>query len=422
MQKSKFRRRDFIKRSAAVMAGFTIVPRYVLGGEGYTAPSDQLTKGIIGVGGMGMGHFDYEDTRLLAVCDVDKNHLQKAVAAAGGNISGYGDFRELLARPDIDIVHIATPPHWHGIMSKMAAEAGKDIWCEKPMTRTIGEGIKVVEAVRKHGRMFRLNTWFRFKDHFYGLGTTVKPLKKIVYSGVLGWPLKVTVSGITGYDWKFFWSGLYNLKPEPVPPELDYDFWLGPAPWKPYNPERVHAKFRGYWDYDGGGLGDMGQHYLDPVQYLLGKDDTSPVSVEIDAPQQHYDAVGSWRRITYTYADGCKIILDGENRDKDAAYIEGPHGKIFRGFKSDIPGFEKLLNTLPEPEPQVITFTDSVKTRKKFALNEENGHRSCTIVNMGIVAVRLGRNLKFDPVKQQFIDDEGANRLINQPVRGPWTI
>ncbi len=143
-------------------------------------PSDQLTKGIIGVGGMGRGHINYEGTRLLAVCDVDKNHLEQAIAQAGGNITGYHDFRELIARDDIDIIHIATPPHWHGIMAKTAAEAGKDIWCEKPMTRTIGEGIKVVDAVRKNGCMFRLNTWFRFKDQFYGLGTTVKPLKKVV--------------------------------------------------------------------------------------------------------------------------------------------------------------------------------------------------------------------------------------------------
>lgn len=419
---NKSGRRTFIKRAGVAFAAFTIVPRHVLGGKGYTPPSEQLTKGIIGVGSMGRGHFNYEGTRLLAVCDVDKKHLEEAVALAGGKVDAYHDFRELLARTDIDIVHIATPPHWHGIMAKMAAEAGKDIWCEKPMTRTIGEGIKVVEAVKKHGRMFRLNTWFRFKDNFYGMGTTVKPLKKVVDSGVLGWPLKVTVSGITGFDWKFYWSGLHNLKPEPVPPELDYDFWLGPAPWKPYNPERVHSKFRGYWDYDGGGLGDMGQHYLDPVQYLLGKDNTSPVYVEIDAPQQHWDAVGSWRRITYTYADGCKIVLDGENRDKDAAYIEGPHGKIFKGLKSDIPNLQKLIDSLPDPEPQITTFTESVLTRKKFALNEENGHRSCTIVNLGVIALRLGRNLKYDPVKQMFVDDEGANRLINQPMREPWTI
>jgi len=422
MQKDKTGRRDFLRKSAAATLAFTLVPRHVLGGAGFTAPSDQLTKGIIGVGGMGRGHFGYEGTRLLAVCDVDKTHLDQAVAAGGADVKGYHDFRELLSRPDIDIVHIATPPHWHGIMSKMAAEAGKDIWCEKPMTRTIGEGKKVVEAVNKHGRMFRLNTWFRFKDQFYGLGTTVKPLKKLIDSGVLGWPLKVTVSGITGYDWKFYWSGLYDLKPMAVPAELDYDLWLGPAPYKPYNPERVHSKFRGYWDYDGGGLGDMGQHYLDPVQYMIGKDDTSPVYIEIDAPQQHYDAVGSWRRITYTYADGCKIILDGENRDKDAAYIEGPNGKVYRGFRSDIPDIQKLINTLPDPAPQVTTFSESVISRKKFALNEMNGHRSSTIVNLGVIALRLGRNLKFDPVKQRFIDDEGANRLIDQPMRGPWTM
>ncbi|MBN1388650.1 MAG: Gfo/Idh/MocA family oxidoreductase [Bacteroidales bacterium] len=415
-------RRDFIKKSATAAFAFTIIPRHVLGGKGFTAPSDQLTKAIIGVGGMGRGHIPYEATRVLAVCDVDKDHLNLALEQAGPGVDAYHDFRDVLARPDIDIVHIATPPHWHGIMAKMAAEAGKDIWCEKPMTRTIGEGIEVVRAVKKYGRMFRLNTWFRFKDQFYGLGTTVKPLKKLIDSGALGWPLKVTISGITGFDWKFYWSGEHNLKPMPVPDNLDYDFWLGPAPYKPYNPERVHSKFRGYWDYDGGGLGDMGQHYLDPVQYMLGKDNTSPVYIEVDAPQQHYDAVGSWRRIEYTYDDGCKIVLDGANADTDAAYVEGPYGKIYRGFRSNIPDLQKLIDSQPEPEPQVTIFSDSVKTRNKFALNEENGHRSATIVNLGVIAVRLGRNLTYDPVKQRFVDDEGANRLIYQPMRGPWTI
>jgi len=208
----------------------------------------------------------------------------------------------------------------------------------------------------------------------------------------------------------------------PVPQELDYDMWLGPAPYKPYNPERVHSVFRGYWDYDGGGLGDMGQHYLDPVQYMLGKDNTSPISVEVDAPQQHPDAVGSWRRITYTYADGCKIILDGENKDKDAAYIEGPKGKVYQGFRSDIPNLRKKIDAMPDPEPQIGLFSESVRTRQKFALNEENGHRSATVVNMGVVAVRLGRSLNYDPVKQEFIDDEEANRMIYQPMRGPWRL
>jgi len=418
----KSSRRKFLKNAFAAGAGLTIIPRHVLGGNGFVPPSDQLTKAIIGVGGMGRGHIPYEDTRVIAICDVDRLHLEKAQSMIDYDVKQFHDFRELLQSPGIDIVHIATPPHWHGLMSVEAAKAGKDIWCEKPMTRTIGEGKKVMQTVNAHGRIFRLNTWFRFKGTFYGLGTDVKPLKKIVDSGILGWPLKFTVSGITGYNWKFYWSGEHNLKPMQVPANLDYDFWLGPAPYKPYNVNRVHSKFRGYWDYDGGGLGDMGQHYLDPVQYLLSKDDTSPVRVDVDAPQQHYDAVGSWRRIEYTYADGCKIILDGENKDKDAAYIEGPNGKIFKGFKSDIPNLHKFLQTLPEPEPQISIFSESVKTRKKFALNETNGFRSATLVNLGVIAVRLGRSLKFDPVKLKFIDDEGANYMIDQPMRAPWTI
>jgi len=415
-------RRDFLRKGLLGTAAFTIVPRHVLGGPGFTAPSDQITKAIIGVGGIGYGHHFGREGRLVAVCDVDRLHLERAVKRAGEGVKAYSDFRELLLQKDIDIVHIATPPHWHGAMSVMAAEAGKDIWCEKPMTRTIGEGKRVIEAVQSHGRMFRLNTWFRFRDGFYGLGTTVKPLKKIVDNGVLGWPLKVTVSGITGYDWKFYWSGDKNLAPQPVPEHLDYNMWLGPAPVKPYNPLRVHSKFRGFWDYDGGGLGDMGQHYLDPVQYMLGKDHTNPIKVEVDAPQQDSDAVGSWRRITYTYEDGCQIILDGENRDKDAAYIEGPLGKIYRGFRSTIPQIQQLAASLPDPEPQITSFHESVRTRQKFALNEMNGHRSCTIVNMGVVALRLGRTLHFDPVKQEFIDDEGANRLLFPEMRSPWSI
>jgi predicted dehydrogenase len=415
-------RRTFVKNTFAALAGISIVPRHVLGGPGFLAPSDHLTKAIIGVGSMGRGHFDYAGTKLVAICDVDQKHLKQAFDQAKGGVKTFTDYRELIQLPEVDIVHIATPPHWHGIMAADAARAGKDVWCEKPMTRTIGEGKRVVEAVQQHGRIFRLNTWFRFTDNFYGMRTPVKPIKKLVESGLLGWPLKVTVGATTGFDWKFYWVGKTNLAAEPVPAELDYESWLGPAPYKPYNAHRVHGTFRGYWDYDGGGLGDMGQHYLDPIQYFLGKDDTSPVSVEIDAPQQHPDAVGTWRRITYTYADGCQIVLDGEGSDKNAAYIEGPNGKLYSGFRSDIPDLERKLAAFPEPQPQVVDFVEAVKERRKFALNEQNGHRSCTLVNMGLAALKLGRSLKFDPDKQEFIGDEGANRLINQPMRAPYII
>jgi Predicted dehydrogenases and related proteins len=410
---------------------FTIVPSRVLGGPKHVAPSDQLTKGIIGVGGIGRSSYHFtsdERCRLVAVCDVDKKHLEQAVNMAKERFHdtpvSYHDFRDLIHDPNVDVVHIATPPHWHALMSVEAAKAGKDIWCEKPMTRTIGEGKRVMEAVKQNNRIFRLNTWFRFTDTFYGLGTTVEPLKKLVDSGMLGWPLKVTVSGATGFTWKFFWVGKENLQPEPVPAELDYDMWLGPAPFKPYNVHRTHQTFRGYWDYDGGGLGDMGQHYLDPVQYILGKDNTSPIKVEVDAPQQHPDAIGIWRKITYTYEDGCQIILEGEGFESgdNVPYIEGPKGKVFKGFQCTIPDVMNKLAELPDPAPQNTDFINCIKTRQKFALNEVNGFRSSTIVNMAVCALRLNRTLRFDPEKLQFIGDDAANALIDQPMRSPWRL
>ncbi len=421
-QKKTHSRRVFLRNSLGTLAVFSIVPRHVLG-RGYVAPSDQLTKAVIGVGGMGRNHFAYNGTRVVALCDVDKKHLQQGVdLLKGQQVKTFSDYRELIQLPEVDIVHVATPPHWHGIIAADAARAGKDVFCEKPMTRTIGEGRRLKEVVEQYNRIFRLNTWFRFQDTFYGMGTTVKPIKKLVESGLLGWPLRVTISKHTGFDWKFYWVGKTHMPVEQVPPELDYEFWLGPAPEKPYNPHRVHQTFRGYWDYDGGGLGDMGQHYLDPVQYFLGKDDTSPISVEIDAPQQHPDAVGTWRRIEYTYADGCKIILDGEGKDVHAPYIEGPKGKLYPKFRSDIPDLDKKLAAYSEPEPQVTDFLDAVRNRKKFALNEQNGFRSCTLVNMAKVALQLGRNLKFDPQRVDFVDDAAATRLSNQPMRAPWVM
>lgn len=400
------------------------MPRRLLNGPGHTPPSEQLTRAVIGVGGMGRGHVSsiFTEAKLLAVCDVDANHLKRAIQLGGADVKGYRDFREVIDRKDIDVIHIATPPHWHALISIAAANAGKDIWCEKPMTRTIGEGQKVVEAIRRNERIFRLNTWFRFQGQFYGLGAEVALVKKAIENGLLGWPLKVTIGNATGFNWKFNWIGKTNLPQQPVPEHLDYEMWLGPAPYKPYHPHRTHSTFRGYWDYDGGGLGDMGQHYLDPIQYLLGKDDESPVQVEADAPPQHPDACGTWREVRLKYADGCEIILDGANRYPQAAFIEGPEGKIFKGMKSNIPNLKKKLASLPSPKPQVTDFADAVRQRKKFALNESNGHRSCTLVNLAKIAVRLRRPLRFDGSAFRFVDDELANRFINQPMRFPWII
>lgn len=419
-----FTRRNFLQTTIASLATISIVPRHVLGGQGFTPPSEVLTRAVIGTGGMGMGHVKSINTacKLLAVCDVDSGHLKAALAGAGPDVKGYKDFREVLERKDIDIVHVPTPPHWHALISIAAAKAGKDIWCEKPLSRTIAEGEAVKAAVAKYKRIFRLNTWFRFDGRLYGMEVPTKPIKKLVLADMFGWPLKITLGGKTGFDWKQGqWCGRKNLIPEPVPASLDYDLWLGPAPFKPYHPHRVHQSFRGYWDYDGGGLGDMGQHYLDPVQYILGKDDESPIHVEADTAPQDADAVLPWRRISLRYADGCEIVLDGENKD-DAPFLSGPKGSLTKGLESSIPNLIDKVAALPDPAPQVTDFVQAVKTRSKFALNEINGHRSCTLINLAKIAVQTGRPLHFDPKKQRFIKDKEANSYVSQPMRGKWRV
>jgi myo-inositol 2-dehydrogenase/D-chiro-inositol 1-dehydrogenase len=424
-------RRQTLKALAA-MATVQIVPSRVLGLAGQTPPSGVLTRCVIGCGGVSPQHLLVPGSVLLGLCDVHQKRLDSRMTeckkrAPGVNIKGYKDFREMIAtRNDIDIVHIATPPHWHALMAIEAAKAGKDIWCEKPMSRTIGEGMAMVKAVEKYNRIFRINTWYRYnKSGFYGMGVDATTLRKVALNDVLGWPLKITVSATTGFDWKIdMWAGKTNLPVEPVPEGLDYDMWLGPAPVKPYNTHRTEGgHFRGYWDYDGGGLGDMGAHYLDPVQYILGKDQEAPISVEIDSDDQDVEAVGTWRRIELTYADGCKIVLDAENKDKDVAYMEGPKGKIFTRLSStlDTPT-EKLIQkvkALPDPPAQRTDFHACVRSREKFCLNEQNAFWSGTMLNMCITAHRLNKNLKFDSKTLKF-DNPAANALINQKMRGPW--
>jgi predicted dehydrogenase len=420
-------------------AGFSIVPARVLFGDG--APSNQLTRALIGFGGIAhsANHLPYQGSRLIGLCDPDQLHVAEGLKCAEekgwGKVKAYKDFIELLADKDVDIVHICTPPHWHGCMSVMAANAGKDIWCEKPMTRTVGEGKRVMEVVKAKKRIFRLNTWFRFQGGFYGFGTTVKPIRQVVESGLLGkGPIKCTFGAGQGFNWKFYWSGRVNLPVQEVPKTFDWDMWLGPAPWKPYNRHRTHATFRGYWDYDGGGLGDMAQHYLDPLQYLLCKDETSPVKVDYFGPKQHPDVVGRFDRFVLTYDDGTEVILDGDETLKDEPLLRGSNGlcvykkgegsttlriKDANGWWPD----EKVVKTLaglPEPAPQITDFMESVRTRKPFALNESNGFRSCTMFNLAIVAERLGRGFRFDPVKLRAVDDEAADRFLYQSMRQPW--
>ena len=294
---------------------------------------------------------------------------------------------------------------------------------EKPFTHTIGEGRAYADTVRRYGRILQINTHARF-GNFYQFGSSMR-LRKLVSSGRLGQPLTVRLSHANGFNWKIKeWSGRRNLTPQPVPSELDYDTWLGPAPAKPYHPHRVHASFRGYWDYDGGGLTDMGQHFLDPVQYILGKDDSGPVEVAAVADwPQHPDAVGLWERVTLRYADGDTIILTsgewGQPDPPNLPLLEGPSGKLFDNYRTEPQGLFDGIDREPDP-PALLNFETAVRTRQKAGGNESSSHQSSMLVNLAAVAIRLGRALRWDPDNERFIADDQANRLVHVPMRSPW--
>ena len=422
-------RRRFLKTAAVAAGAFSVVPRHVLGGPGHEAPSNVLTRGTVGTGGAGMGHVVENQAGRppvqLAVCDVDKKRLARALEKAGPGCKGYGDFRRVLERTDIDVIHIATPPHWHALITIAAFQAGKDVYCEKPMTRFIREGRAVVEAGRRYARIVMHNT--------YGRGGVWRKMRKLVLSGLVGSPLHVYVGPATGYGFKVrTWSGRLHLAPARVPPQLDYNLWLGPAPFKPYHPHRVHGGFRGYWDYDGGGLTDMGQHWIDPIQYFLGKDDTGPVRVETHAPwPAHPDACGMWGRIKLTYADGTTITLEsgewGDARAGHVPFIEGPKGKVFRDPKRQNLTTEpdRLLAPLPAyaDPPEMLGFSEAVRTRSGAAGHKPNAlqaHRSVTLLHLANISIRTGRSIRWDPVAERIVGDDEANRLVDVPMRAPW--
>lgn len=424
----KVSRRKFIRSIAGAAATFAIpaiVPAQVLGRRTRSiAPSDMSVRAVIGVGGMGTGHLrnllSRKDVKVVAVCDVDKNHLARALKIAedaGVKCNGYTDYRYILDRNDVDVVYIATPPHWHALQCIHAAQAGKDIFCEKPMTRFIHEGRVIADTVKRHGVIFHIGTFGRYDARVW---------RKLIMSGLLGKPLVITMNHHR-YNWKVRqWSGRTDLEPQPVPPHLDWNMWLGPAPYKPYHPHRCHGSFRGYWDYDGGGFTDMGSHYFDPILYMLGFDENcpGPVEVEAEAPfPAHPDAVGMWGKITYKFGDGTIIrCVSGEwgvPDPPDVPWIEGPKGKVFNDGRTDPPDLLKQLESYHDPEP-LIDFETALKKRQQPGGNAEVSHRVSTILHIGNISIRVGRKVVWDPVKEQFIGDDEANRFVNIPYRAPW--
>ena len=404
---SRISRRGLLKASAAAAAAFSIVPRCVMGGPGQPPPpSETLGGALIGCGGRGSGTFQGlgNNVRQLAWCDV--RYLDKA-----DNQKYYTDFRRVLERKDIDVVAIATPPHWHALISIAAMEAGKDVICEKPMTRFIAEGRAVVEAQDRFGRIFQIGTFGRFGA---AGASRSQEIHNILASGL---PLKNPVVHIKKGGLKVKeWSGMVNVKPQGIPKNLDWDMYCGPSPLRPYHGHRVGGTHRGYWDYEGGGLADMGQHHFDPVQWRFAKDFTSPVEVDVNTPPAHPECCAVWGWVELTYADGTTFVMDSGEWGQ-------PYGrkKTYEDVRpSDLsPADAEKVQAMPPPE-KLVGFVEAVKTRKRAGGHAEAAHRCATLLHLANIAIRMGRKFRYDPVKEQIIGDQEANRLVNQPMRAPW--
>jgi len=409
-------RRGFLKGAAAGAAGaavFTIVPRHVLGGPGAVPPSDTFGGALIGCGGRGPGTFGGlgKNVRKLGACDVDIGKAQRYAGRGGAAVLACQDFRRILENKDIDVIAIATPPHWHALISIAAMQAGKDVLCEKPATRFIAEGRALVEAEKRYNRIYQVGTYGRYGA---SASTRSKRTHKIMRSGLLGTNCKGVHFKSGGLKVKQ-WSGIVNAKPQPIPDTLDWDMYCGPAPLRPYHRHRTGGTHRGYWDYEGGGMADMGQHHFDPVQWIYGKDDTSAVEIEANAPLAHPEACGMWGWVEMKYADGWTIVMESKEWGKRYDRLKPRDVSLSDLSEED----QAKINAMPDPKP-MVRFPEAIRTRQKTGGHAEAAHRAACIMHLANIAIRVGRKIKYDPVKEQIMGDEEANRLVNPPMRAPW--
>jgi predicted dehydrogenase len=418
-------RRQFLKGAAvgaAAVAMPAVVPTSVFGSAQRSAPSDRITLGFIGLGGMGMGHLNgflgNGQVQVLAVCDVYAPHrdrAKKAVDNRYGNqdCAAYTDFRYLLDRKDIDAVVISTPDHWHTLISIMACESGKDVYCEKPLTLFVDEGKALVRAVRRYNRVFQVGSQQR-SDYYFWLACM------LVRNGKIGKVHTVRVNLPAGPD----------MDPQPdvePPPDLDWNLYLGPAPWVPFNYARFLWNFRWFWDYSGGEMTDWGHHHFDIAQWGLGTDLSGPVSVEGKGvpPVKGMCETYVNFEVHYEYANGVHMIATTPER---GVRFEGTDGyvHVWRGGIHTSPKELQQITWAPNDVQLYRSLShhqnwlDCIRTRKKPICDVEIGHRSVTVAHIGNIAMRLGRKLRWDPVKEQFVDDPEANRWLSRPYRAPW--
>jgi len=423
-------RRRFLKAAGATVIAPLVIPSSAWGAFGQLPPSERIATALIGSGSRGQQIMEGGD-RVVAVCDVDAKHREdarrKINAIAGGDAcQGYNDFREVLDRDDVDAVVVATPDHWHVPIAIAAVKAGKAVYVEKPLSLSMSEGRILVDAVRRYGAILQVGSQQRSDEKFIRAC-------ELVRNGRLGQlkTAKVLIYARGGKDNP--WS------PQPVPPELDYDLWLGPAPYSPYHKDRVHYNFRFVTDFSGGDMTNWGAHHLDIAQLALDADQTGPLEIVGTGKRNRSGIHDTFYDIAVdlTYAGGAKVELrsGGTEVKTGGVRFEGTEGWIWVSRESLEAEPASLLTTRlgPDeirlaPESEAGThmgiWLDCIRSRNPKGVNvpAEAGHRSATVCHLANAAMELGRKLSWDPAAEQFVGDNEANRMLRRPTREPWQI
>ncbi len=407
-----------------------VLPAAVLGRAGAVAPNDRVRMAFVGLGGQGMSNLRAfladERVQVVALCDVDAQHLEKAAALAKlGKADCYRDFREVLARADVDAVMNATPDHWHSNVAVAAARAGKDLYSEKPLGASIAEGRAICQAVADHQRVLQCGTWRRS-------GLKVRMACERAVNGYLGELKQVEIGVPAAFAVRGGFTG--QEAAEPVPAHFDYAMWLGPAAERPYTAARCHFNFRWIEEYAPGYITDWGAHFLDVAQWGAGMDATTPVEVManqvVRRAQSHYDAAEQFR-IEYRYANGLRVIMSSTtDKTQWGTRFVGSEGWIFTESEVLKASDDAILRVKLKSTDQALyeskhhhrNFIDAVLSRGPTAAPAEVAQRAATTCQLGAIAVALGRGLKFDPAAERFVDDEEANQHLIKPMRAEWQL
>ena len=388
--------------------------------------NERIRLGLIGCGGRGSqdweSFLDQPDVDPVAACDVYEPFLNRAIATSKGRAKGFHDFRRLLEQKDIDAVIVATPDHWHALMTVAACDAGKDVYCEKPLSLMLSEGRYMVNAARRNKRVVQAGSQQRSAPHYI-------QAVKLIHDGGIGEVHRIHAgyqrNAVPGFTAK-------EILTNTPPATLDWEMWLGPAPYAPYTKDRVHFNFRWIWDYSGGIICDWGAHLFDTAQWANDTERTGPIEVEGTGTFWQgglYNTVKEYD-VRYRYKNGVVMTCTPGNPSIKFIGTEGWVGNS--GWRGNVQASsDKILNSVigPEeihlytnPEGEHDDFLKCVKSRNDPYFPVDIGHRVSTVCHLANIAIKTGRKLKWNPESEQFDSDDEANAMLSRPMRSPWKL